>query len=107
MGALNGHVMDDDLLQERHRLETEIAAAKARAAIARDRTANRDRDMRAALKIEVEESQARLAELERQHQVAVEMLREATQAEVERILSEARRHAITIEQIGEGSGDER
>jgi hypothetical protein len=105
MSALNGHVMDDELQQERERLEAEIAAAKARAAVARDRTANRDRDMRAALKIEVEASQARLAEMERQHQVAVEMLHDATQAEVQRILSEARRHATTIEQLGEQPGD--
>ena len=61
--------------------------------------------MRAALKIEVEASQARLAEMERQHHVAIEMLHDATQAEVERILAEARRHATTIEQLGEHSGD--
>ena len=106
MTALNGHVMDDELQQERQRLEAQIAAAKARAAAARDRTTHRDRDTRAALKIEVEASQARLAEMERQHQVAVEMLHDATRAEVERILSEARRHADAIGQIGERGDDE-
>jgi hypothetical protein len=107
MSALNGHVMDDELQQERERLEAAIAAAKARAAAARDRSANRDRDLRAALKIEVEASQANLAEMERQHQVAIEMLHQATAAEVERILAEARRHAAVIEQLAEQGGDER
>jgi hypothetical protein len=44
--------------------------------------------------------------MERQHQVAVEMLHQATAAEVERILTEARRHANVIEQLAEQAGDE-
>jgi hypothetical protein len=93
--ALNGHVMNGhsehgEVYDEQAQLEAGIAAAKARAAAARDRGARRDADIRAALKIEVELSQARLAEMERQHQIAITMLREAASTEVERILSEAR-----------------
>jgi rhodanese-related sulfurtransferase len=47
---------------------------------------------RAALHAEVVASQEALAEMERQHEVAVAQIREAAQTEAARILAEARQH---------------
>ena len=77
----------DELDVERSRLEAEIATAKARAAAAR----RRDTQMRAAMHADVVVSQQRLAEMEREHDTTIATIREAAQAEVARILSEARR----------------
>jgi hypothetical protein len=91
--AVNGaHAVELELDRQRARLEAEIVAAKTRAAAARQRAVERDTEVRAALKVEVEAAQARLADMERQHQVAVGMLRDAARGEVERILAEAREH---------------
>ena len=77
----------DEFEVERQRLEAEIAAAKARTAEARRRAADRDTELRA----ELIASQELVAEVERQHEMAVARVREAAQAEVKRVLTEARR----------------
>lgn len=80
----------DELDVERPRLEAEIAAAKARAAAARDRTVRRDLEMRNALRDELIASQESLAEIERQHEADVAKIREVARAEAQRILAEVR-----------------
>ncbi|MCU1366778.1 MAG: hypothetical protein JWL72_4269 [Ilumatobacteraceae bacterium] len=75
---------------ERPRLEAEIAAAKARAASARHRAAQRDAQMRAALRVELEASQERLAAMEREHEAAVAAVLADAQAKAARIVAEAR-----------------
>ncbi|MGB8859101.1 MAG: hypothetical protein WCC60_07595 [Ilumatobacteraceae bacterium] len=80
----------DDAVAERARLEAEIVVVTARAAAARQRAAQRDLDVRAALREELTASKSVLAEMERAHEVTVAMLREAAQAEVDRILRDAR-----------------
>jgi L-rhamnose isomerase len=81
----------DYVAAERARLEAEIAAAKARTAAAKERAASRELELRAALHTELVTSRESLAELERQHEVAIAMVRSAAKAEVERILADARR----------------
>lgn len=72
---------------ERARLVAEVAAANARTAAARERVAAREAEVRAALHAELVASRELLAEMERQHDVAIAMIRSAAQAEVERILA--------------------
>ena len=83
----------DDLAAERARLQSAIASAKARAAAARERAASRELELRAVLHAELVVSRESLAEIERQHDVTIAAVRSAAQAEVERILAEARRQA--------------
>ena len=77
----------DEVELERARLEAEIAATKAQAAAAR----RRDTEIRAALHAEVVALQQRVAEMEQQHDMDLVQIREDAQAEVARILSDARR----------------
>ena len=89
----------DGLDAERSRLEAEIAAAKARAVAARRRAAERDGEMRAALQAEIAASRAQLGFLEREHDATVARIREQARAEVERILTEARRQAACESEV--------
>jgi|GEM_PF-3592464 len=82
-----------DLAVERNRLQSEIDTAKARAAAARERAAARELELRAVIHAEIVASRESIAEMERQHEMAIAMVRSAAQAEVERILAEAHRHA--------------
>ena len=75
----------DELEVERRRLQVAIDTANARAAAARARAAAKDADVRAALREEIEASRLAIAEMEREHQRSVEMIRAAAQAEIERI----------------------
>lgn len=99
----------DELETERAGLEAEIAAARARTAVAKHRAAQRDAEMRAALRVELEASKDALADMEREHAVAVALVREAADVEVAEILAAARRQvaaSVVIEpRVGELSHD--
>jgi len=84
-----------DIGVERSRLEAEIAAVKARAVAARERAARRDTEMREALQAELAASRERLTSMERDHDAMVAEVRAAARREVERILSEGRRQAVS------------
>jgi hypothetical protein len=90
----------DKLNEERSRLEREIAAAKARAEAARRRTALREEDMRASMRAELSAAQQALADMERQHEATLAMVKSTAQAEIDRILAEARRDAGGVDHVG-------
>ncbi|MGZ4768807.1 MAG: hypothetical protein ACXWBO_17195 [Ilumatobacteraceae bacterium] len=81
--------LDGDLA----RLEAEVALAKARVDSTKDRLADRDADVRARLRVELIASRDAVAQMEREFDVALAMIREAARTEVERILTEARERA--------------
>ena len=83
----------DQVAVERARLEAEIAAATARTAAARHRAAALEAEGRAELRAELDASRLAVEEMERQHEATVAMIREAAQAEAERILAAARQLA--------------
>jgi hypothetical protein len=78
-----------DLESERKRLEAEIAAQGCTEA-AIERAEARDAEVRAVLHAELLASRDALAEMEREHEEAVAAIHSAAQAEVERILADAR-----------------
>ena len=86
----------NELAREQARLEAEIAAAKARTAAAMHRAATTDADAKAILREELLTAKRELADLERQHETTVAMIRQAAQDEVERILAAARAQAARI-----------
>jgi cell division septum initiation protein DivIVA len=94
----------NELAREQARLEAEIAAAKARTAAAMHRAATSDADAKAMLREELLTAKRELADLERQHETTVAMIRQAAQDEVERILSVARDQA---KRIAGGNGSDR
>jgi hypothetical protein len=81
----------DEFESERRRLESEIAVATERAAVARQRAIEREAEMRAALREILVASQERVAEIEREHESALAVLRQQAQDEAARILADARR----------------
>lgn len=90
------HLMSDqhDCTQsadaERRRLEDDIAAAKRRAAASQQRIEASENNIREGLRAELSASKDALAAIERQHEVTVAMIRNAAQAEVQRILTDTR-----------------
>ncbi|MEK7422262.1 MAG: hypothetical protein AAB131_00340 [Actinomycetota bacterium] len=82
-------VVEDEVAVEQARLVAAIDAARARIAAAKQR----DAEVRIAMHAEVVATQARVAEIEQQYQAAISAVREAGQAEVAGILSEARQRA--------------
>ena len=84
-GAAIAETHEDVQDDERGRLEAEIVAMTARI----EAVGQRKQEREAALRAAVERTKAELAELERQHDRAVTMVRESAAAEVERILSVA------------------
>lgn len=84
----------DALEVERLRLESEIAAATARAAAAELRAA----ELNAALHAVVMASKERLAAIEREHETVLAGLRAAAQQQVEQIMAEARRQVSRQDQ---------
>jgi prophage DNA circulation protein len=72
------------------RLHEEIAAAQTRAEAAKRRITEREAEVRDVLRAELLASQEAVAEMERQHELNVESIRQRTNAEVARILAEAR-----------------
>jgi hypothetical protein len=81
----------DEYAQERCRLEAELAAATERIATAKERAAAREAEVRDALRAELAEAQRKLADMEREHEAALAKVRAETQAEVDRIMADARR----------------
>lgn len=82
---------DDQLMAgELARLQTELVAAKERLDTARTRLTGRDRALQEALRLELAEAQEMLAQLDRTHQAAIAKIHADAQAEVDRILSDAR-----------------
>ena len=94
-GTSHGSPADDDT-QEHRRLESEIAAAKARTAAARARAADLDAQVQADMRHELVGSRETVEEMERNHNVAIAMIRDAAQAEADRILEEARQLAAAV-----------
>ena len=91
----NGAV--DPLEEERARLETDIAVAKARLLAAKHAAAELDARTKQALRAELAASRDDLAELERRHTDAVRAVRQQASDEVERILADARGQAADID----------
>jgi hypothetical protein len=93
----------DEFEIERAALESQIAAAKARAATA----LHREPTLCAALRDEVTTSQRQLAEIETAHERAVARVRDEAAAEVARILADARAlsAARTVDAVGPESAD--
>jgi hypothetical protein len=81
----------DPFEMERARLVSEIATVKERAANVRARITSRELEMKVALRAEFTAARGVLAEMEREHEARIAAVRAAAQAEVERILAEARR----------------
>lgn len=79
----------DGFDEERSRLEAELATAQARLDAARHRRALAEAEMNAALRREIAASRATLADLDRQHEESLSMVRRSTEAEVARIIAEA------------------
>lgn len=75
-------------------LETEIAAAQARVAAARQLATLRDADMRAALRAELDASRLALAAMELEYETTITSVREDARVEVDRILAKARAQAV-------------
>jgi len=71
---------------QRLRLEGEIQTAKTRAAAARERTTIKDAEMQAALNSELIAGRDALAVIEHEYELAITIVRQRAQAEVERIL---------------------
>lgn len=90
---------------ERVRLESQISAAKARAAAARLAAADRAAAIRAALRDDLADSQQQLADMERESEEQAAQIKREAEAEVERILGEARARAAEIAGLLEGNGD--
>ena len=100
----NGHTMngsatamqvdrntDEELMAgELARLQTDLVSAKERLETARTRLSGRDRALQEALRVELAEAQEMLAQLDRTHQAAIAKIHADAQAEVERILFDAR-----------------
>lgn len=86
----------DDDTHEHGRLESDIADAKARTAAARARAADLDAQVQADMRHELVASRETVEEMERNHAVAIAMIRDEAQAEADRILEEARQHAAAI-----------
>ena len=83
----------DPVAAERARIQGEIDSAKARVAAAKERAASRELELRAVIHAEIVASRESIAEMEREHEVAIATVRSTAQAEVERILAEAREQA--------------
>ena len=76
---------------ERARLVAETAVAKERADGLKARVARRESEMKVALRAEFAAVRGVLDEMERQHEARIAAVRAAAQADIERILAEARR----------------
>ncbi len=96
-GTTQAAVTMDDPVSQHKRLTAEIEAATNRALAARARLAAREADVRTALQVEVSASRALIDDLERQHIAAIELVRDASQSEVARILAEARERAAGLQ----------
>ena len=100
--APNGHAVNGDashgasvdaIEEQRARLEADLAAAKARLLAAKHRAAELDAAAKEQMRAELEASRETLAEIDRQHEDTIALVRRNAQTEVERILAAARRRA--------------
>lgn len=98
----NGHVVNGDashgasieaIEEQRARLAADLAAAKARLLAAKHRAAELDASAKEQMRAELEASRQTLAEIDRQHEETIALVRRNAQTEVERILADARRRA--------------
>jgi hypothetical protein len=90
----NGAV--DPVEEERARLETEIAVAKARLLSAQHQAAQLDAETKQTLRAELAASRDTLAALDHQHAEAVRLVRDRSERQVEQILTDARAEAELI-----------
>lgn len=79
----------DEIEVERSRLEAEIVAAISRTVAAQHRAGGLDADVRTGLREEFINSRESLADMEREHEAAVAMIRDTAKGEIERIRAEA------------------
>ena len=86
---MNGAAHDDDtqLRAEYERLQTELAAAKARVVQAQQRIAARDTEIQTALRDELRLAQDELANLAARHEDELASIRSSAEAEVARLLA--------------------
>jgi hypothetical protein len=100
--APNGHVVNgaashgasfEAIEEQRARLEADLAAAKARLLAAKHRAAELDASAKEQLRAELEASRQTLAEIDRQHEETIALVRRNAHTEVDRILADARRRA--------------
>lgn len=100
--APNGHAVNGDashgasvdaIEEQRVRLEADVAAAQARLLAARHRAAELDASAKEQMRAALEASRETLAEIDRQHEETIALVRRNAQTEVERILADARRRA--------------
>jgi len=96
----------DPLDEERTRLEAELAQARARLLAAQHRAAQLDAEAKAALRAELAASRDVLAAMERDHEARCAEVRAEADAEVERVLADARDEAARIRAAIEPGGSE-
>jgi hypothetical protein len=90
----NGAV--DPVEEERARLETDIAVAKARLLAAQHQAAQLDAQTKQTIRAELAASRDTLAALDRQYAEAVRAVRDRADREIEQILTDARAEAELI-----------
>lgn len=94
MNGVASHAASVEAIEEqRARLEAELAAAKARLLAAKHRAAELDAAVKERMRAELEASRETLAEIDRQHDETIALVRRNAQTEVERIRAAARRRA--------------
>jgi hypothetical protein len=92
-GAASHGLSVEAIEEQRARLEADLAAAKARLLAAQHRAAELDASAKEQLRSELAASRETLAEIDRQHAETIALVRRNAQAEVDRILADARRRA--------------
>jgi hypothetical protein len=92
-GELSHGVSVEAIEEQRARLEADLAAAKARLLAAQHRAADLDAAAKEQLRSELAVSRETLAEIDRQHAETIALVQRNAQAEVDRILADARRRA--------------
>jgi hypothetical protein len=92
-GDVSHGVSVEAIEEQRARLEADLAAAKARLLSAQHRAAELDASAKEQLRTELAASRETLAEIDRQHAETIALVQRNAQAEVDRILADARRRA--------------
>lgn len=80
----------DPSVDERVRLESQIDDARQRTADSVERARRREAAVRSALRAEIEATRAALADLDRRHRVALDVVHEAAELEIQRLRASAR-----------------
>lgn len=96
----------EELAIERVRIEAAIESARRR----RDLATRRAHDQEAAARLEmrelIETSQRMLADMDRAHRSAIEVVRQTARAEADAILAAAARDGERVHEIGPRPGDQ-